>query len=55
MKTHLPFHAPSQKARRSVADIVEWCVLLGLLGATLFFFLNNNGFIDSSGIWPYPY
>ena len=36
-------------------DAIEWAVLFLLLAAALFYFLNNNGFIDASSIQPYPY
>jgi hypothetical protein len=37
------------------ADSFEWLVLLVIFGFALFFVFSHNGFIDSSGIQPYPY
>ena len=38
-----------------LADSIEWFVLLVIFGFVLFQVFSHNGFIDSSGVQPYPY
>ncbi len=57
MKTR-PHPAPPPSTRRPALSWparLERLIVFGLLAATLFFFIDHNGFIDASGVWAYPY
>ncbi|HKB90440.1 MAG TPA: hypothetical protein VKC60_07985 [Opitutaceae bacterium] len=44
-----------QKASDRVVSIVTWVLLLAVLVWFFRLLFSNHGFIDPSGIYPYPY
>jgi len=55
MKAPGPRGEPAPPKARRLPGALGWILLVALLAVVAFVFFRQNGFINSSGVQPYPY
>ena len=55
MKGPGPRGEPAPPKARRLPGALGWILLVALLAVVAFVFFRQNGFINSSGVQPYPY